>query len=44
MHGSVSLMREERETREVEKLGLKNIEGDKSFTNVKRENIDKLED
>ena len=40
----MSLTREERETQEVGKLDLKNIEGDKSFTNVKRENIDKLED
>ena len=40
----MSLTREERETQEVGKLDLKNIEGDKSFTNGKRENIDKLED
>ena len=38
------LMREEREPQEAGKLELKNIEGDKSFTNIKRENIDKLKD
>ena len=37
-------MREEREPQEVGKLELKNIEGDKSFTNIRRENIDKLKD